>query len=58
MNHVRYHVSLVRRDELPREAAGHRRANEAAAAAEASPGMPLRRELLKLRPLRLHRSTS
>jgi hypothetical protein len=58
MNHLPYHVSLVRRDEVLRQAAGRRRANEAAVAAEASPGIPLRRELLKLRPLRLHRSTS
>lgn len=58
MNHLPYHVSMVRRDELLRQAAERRRANEAAVAAKAPPGIPLRRELLKLRALGLHRSAS
>ncbi len=58
MNHIQYHLSLGRRDELLRQAADRRQANEAANAAKVSSGIPSRRERFKRRPLRLHRSAS
>ncbi len=58
MNHIQYHLSLTRRDDLLRQAGDRRRANEAALVTEASSSVPSRREALKLRPFRLRRSAS
>ncbi len=58
MNRISYRLSLLRCDDLLRQAADRRRANEAALAAKASANMPWRRGPLKLRALRLHRSSS